>query len=65
MQILLDNSISFSKDNQKIIVEIYKKIIKLNLKVIDEGEGFKENDTKKYLKDFIVIDLKNLVNILV
>ena len=33
-------------------------------KYFDEGQGFKEKDTnKKYLKDFIVIDLINLDNI--
>ncbi|MDB9698851.1 HAMP domain-containing histidine kinase [Candidatus Pelagibacter sp.] len=50
---LLDNSISFSEDNKKILVEIYKgdkdKII---LKVIDEGKGFKEIDTKKIFNRF-------------
>jgi two-component system sensor histidine kinase ChvG len=50
---LLDNSISFSADNKKIIVEIYKddnkKII---LKVIDEGKGFKEKNTKKIFDRF-------------
>ncbi|MDC1130256.1 HAMP domain-containing sensor histidine kinase, partial [Candidatus Pelagibacter sp.] len=50
---LLDNSISFSADNKKILVEIYKddneKII---LKVIDEGKGFKEINTKKIFDRF-------------
>ena len=50
---LLDNSISFSADNKKIIVEIYqddnKKII---LKIIDEGKGFKEINTKKIFDRF-------------
>jgi len=50
---LLDNSISFSEDNKGILVEIYKgdkdKII---LKVIDEGKGFKETDTKKIFDRF-------------
>jgi two-component system sensor histidine kinase ChvG len=50
---LLDNSISFSADNKKIVVEIYKddnkKII---LKVIDEGTGFKEMNTKKIFDRF-------------
>ena len=50
---LLDNSISFSEDNKEILVEIYKgdkdKII---LKVIDEGKGFKEIDTKKIFNRF-------------
>jgi two-component system, OmpR family, sensor histidine kinase ChvG len=50
---LLDNSISFSEDNQRIIVELskdnHKKII---LKVIDEGTGFKESSTKKIFNRF-------------
>ena len=50
---LLDNSISFSEDNKEILVEIYKgdkdKII---LKVIDEGKGFKETNTKKIFDRF-------------
>ena len=50
---LLDNSISFSKNNKKIVVEINesnnKKIV---LKIIDEGIGFKEKDTDKIFKRF-------------
>ena len=50
---LLDNSVSFSDDDKKILVEIYKddneKVI---LKVIDEGKGFKETDTKKIFDRF-------------
>jgi len=50
---LLDNSISFSADNKKILVKIYKddneKVI---LKVIDEGKGFKETNTKKIFDRF-------------
>ena len=50
---LLDNSISFSDDNKKILVEISitdnKKII---LKIIDEGKGFKETNTKKIFNRF-------------
>ena len=50
---LLDNSISFSDDNQTIDVEINKNEDgKINLKVIDEGQGFKENDTKKIFNRF-------------
>ncbi len=51
---LLDNSISFSKDNQKIYVELLKdqKNDKIIIKVIDEGEGFKEKDTEKIFKRF-------------
>ena len=50
---LLDNSISFSDDNKKISVEIHrdenKKII---LKIVDEGKGFKEINTKKIFDRF-------------
>jgi two-component system sensor histidine kinase ChvG len=50
---LLDNSISFSNDNKEILVEISindnKEII---LKVIDEGKGFKEKNTKKIFNRF-------------
>ena len=50
---LLDNAISFSKDNQKVIVEIQKdhngKVI---LRVIDQGEGFKENKLDKIFERF-------------
>ena len=50
---LLDNSISFSDNNKKILVEISKddkkKVI---LRVIDEGKGFKEKSTKKIFDRF-------------
>ena len=50
---LLDNSISFSDDNQNISVEIYKnEKEKIILKVIDEGKGFKETSTKKIFNRF-------------
>ena len=50
---LLDNSISFSKDNQKIMLELYNEgKDKVILNVIDEGQGFKEKDTKKIFKRF-------------
>ena len=50
---LLENSISFSKDNEEIEVEINKqKNGKINLNVVDQGEGFKENDTKKIFNRF-------------
>jgi len=51
---LLDNSISFSKENQTIKVVLSNDKIKKNiiLSVIDEGEGFKENDTNKIFKRF-------------
>jgi two-component system, OmpR family, sensor histidine kinase ChvG len=50
---LLDNSISFSDDNKKIIVEVSKKEEKkIILKIIDEGKGFKETSTKKIFDRF-------------
>jgi len=50
---LLENSISFSEDNQEITVEISRnKNGKLSLVVIDEGIGFTEKDTNKIFKRF-------------
>ena len=50
---LLDNSISFSDDNKNISVEISKnENQKVTLKVIDEGKGFKETNTKKIFDRF-------------
>tara|TARA_Y100000590_G_scaffold225582_1_gene255000 strand:- start:1215 stop:2747 length:1533 start_codon:yes stop_codon:yes gene_type:complete len=50
---LLENSISFSEDNQEITVEISKiGKEKLSLVVIDEGIGFSEKDTKKIFNRF-------------
>ena len=50
---LLDNSISFSEDNKKILVQISKNENKDTiLKVIDEGKGFKEKNTKKIFNRF-------------
>ena len=50
---LLENSISFSENNQEIIVEIYKKENdKLSLSVIDQGIGFNEKNTDKIFNRF-------------
>ena len=49
---LLENSISFSEDNKKIMVKLSKKNNSVMLDVLDEGSGFKENDTKKIFKRF-------------
>ena len=50
---LLDNSISFSENNQTIDVVLTEdKDENIILKVIDEGEGFKEKDTNKIFKRF-------------
>jgi two-component system, OmpR family, sensor histidine kinase ChvG len=50
---LLDNSISFSDNDKKILVEISKnENEKIILKVTDEGKGFKESNTKKIFDRF-------------
>ena len=50
---LLDNAISFSNDNQRIIVEVQKdKNQKVILKVIDQGQGFKEKKLNKIFDRF-------------
>ena len=50
---LLDNSISFSNDNQEILVEIFKNSEKKTfLKVMDQGRGFKEKNTDKIFSRF-------------
>ena len=50
---LLENSISFSEDNLEIDVELsHKDNGSINLNVIDQGEGFKEKDTKKIFNRF-------------
>ena len=50
---LLENSISFSDNNQEIIVEISKDGKgKLSLFVIDQGIGFSEKDTNKIFNRF-------------
>ena len=50
---LLDNSISFSENNKKVLVLISKnEKDEIILKVIDEGKGFKETNTKKIFDRF-------------
>ena len=50
---LLDNAISFSEDNKKVLVEIKKnKDGKTTLKVIDQGKGFKEKKLNKIFDRF-------------
>ncbi len=50
---LLDNAISFSQDNQKVIVEIQKdQNGKVILRVIDQGQGFKEKKLNKIFDRF-------------
>ena len=50
---LLENSISFSNNNQEIIVDISKsKNDKIKLVVTDQGSGFSEKDTNKIFDRF-------------
>ena len=50
---LLDNSISFCKKGENIFVNISNTLDKKVLvKIIDEGQGFKETDTSKIFKRF-------------
>ena len=50
---LLDNAISFSKDKQKIIVEVEKnQNDQVILRVIDQGQGFKEKKVNKIFDRF-------------
>ena len=50
---LLDNAISFSKNNQTIDIKISENLKKqIILNILDEGPGFKEKDTSKIFKRF-------------
>ena len=50
---LLDNSISFTEKGGKIIVNISNTSNKkITVKIIDEGQGFKEKDTSKIFRRF-------------
>ena len=50
---LLDNAISFSKENQKVIVKVSKiDNNKVMINILDEGQGFREKDTNKIFKRF-------------
>ena len=49
---LLDNSISFSEDNQKIEISLEETSSNLLLSVKDEGPGFTETSPQKIFKRF-------------
>ena len=49
---LLDNAISFSKDNSEIIVNVSKDTKNIILDVLDQGQGFKEKNTDKIFRRF-------------
>jgi two-component system sensor histidine kinase ChvG len=50
---LLDNSISFTKKGGEILVDVsISTDNKITIKIIDEGQGFKEKDTSKIFNRF-------------
>ena len=50
---LLDNAVSFSEDKKEVVVRVSKsKDNKVIINILDEGDGFKENDTNKIFKRF-------------
>ena len=50
---LLDNAISFSENNSVVKVKVSKlDNDKINVNILDEGQGFKEKDTNKIFKRF-------------
>ncbi|MDA9624192.1 HAMP domain-containing histidine kinase [Pelagibacteraceae bacterium] len=49
---LLDNSISFSKENSSIIIEMNEQTRNYQLLVKDEGPGFSEESTQKIFRRF-------------
>ena len=50
---LLDNAISFSENKNDIIVKVSKmNDKKINIEILDEGQGFKEKDTNKIFNRF-------------
>ena len=50
---LLDNSISFSKKGSSILINVSDTSEnKVSVKILDEGEGFKEKDTSRIFKRF-------------
>ena len=50
---LLDNAVSFSEKNKEVVVKVSKsEDNKVRINILDEGEGFKENDTNKIFRRF-------------
>ena len=50
---LLDNSISFSKDGANVFVDVsINEKNQISIKIVDEGQGFKEKDTSRIFKRF-------------
>ena len=49
---LLDNAVSFSKNGSSILVDLIEDNFNISLKVIDQGDGFRETDIKKVFDRF-------------
>ena len=49
---LLDNSISFSQNNQKIEINLEETTTNILISIKDEGPGFSETSTQKIFKRF-------------
>ena len=50
---MLDNAISFGENNSVVKVKVSKlDNDKINVNILDEGQGFKEKDTNKIFKRF-------------
>ena len=49
---LLDNAVSFSNNGSSILVDLNKDDSNISLKVIDQGDGFRETDIKKVFDRF-------------
>ena len=50
---LLDNAVSFSEDNKKVLVRVLKsEKNQVIVNILDVGQGFKEKDTNKVFKRF-------------
>ena len=50
---LLDNSISFSKDGSNVFVNVsVNEKNQISIKIVDEGQGFKEKDTSRIFNRF-------------
>ena len=49
----MDNAVSFSEDNKEVLVKLSKtNENKVTMKILDEGEGFKEKDMNKIFNRF-------------
>ena len=49
---LLDNAVSFSNNGSSVLVDLNKDDSNISLKVIDQGDGFRETDIKKVFDRF-------------